>query len=164
MLAQFIASLIFLAPMMSAAITSSLTAFAFAPGVLKTQIPFLAYSACGILFTPAPALATANREDGTSYSSILKERTSMPTGFCELSVRLYPSSTGFASLEIELSFKISIFSPAFLNDTALCLSLAKKRKRKKNAFAFWLSGYLFSSSNFFMKSISAFTPSTGIAL
>ena len=36
--------------------TSSLTAFALAPGVLKTTIPLFVASSTGILFVPAPAL------------------------------------------------------------------------------------------------------------
>ena len=43
------------------AITSSLTAFAFAPGVLNTTIPFSAHLSSGMLLTPAPALATASK-------------------------------------------------------------------------------------------------------
>ena len=39
--------------------TSSATALAFAPGVLRTQIPCSVALATVILFTPAPALATA---------------------------------------------------------------------------------------------------------
>ena len=42
--------------------TISLTAFAFAPGVLKTTIPFSEHSLTGTLLNPAPALATALRE------------------------------------------------------------------------------------------------------
>ena len=42
-------------------ITSSLTAFAFAPGVLKTTTPVSVASLMGILLTPAPALAIADR-------------------------------------------------------------------------------------------------------
>jgi stage IV sporulation protein A len=46
-------------PKSKEAITSSATALALAPGVLKTTTPCFAYSSKGILFTPAPALATA---------------------------------------------------------------------------------------------------------
>ncbi len=42
----------------NAEITNSLTAFAFAPGVLNTTTPRFAYSSQGILFVPAPALPT----------------------------------------------------------------------------------------------------------
>ena len=38
--------------------TNSLTAFALAPGVLKTTTPFFDAISIGILFTPAPALPT----------------------------------------------------------------------------------------------------------
>ncbi len=49
-----------------AARTSSLTALAFAPGVLNTGIPRSVHAGTGILFTPAPALAIAISVDGTS--------------------------------------------------------------------------------------------------
>ena len=39
-------------------ITSSFTAFAFAPGVLNTTIPCLVASSIGMLFVPEPARAT----------------------------------------------------------------------------------------------------------
>ena len=55
------ASIIFLPPRNSSHSTSSFTALAFAPGVLNTTIPFSAYAATGMLFVPAPALATASR-------------------------------------------------------------------------------------------------------
>ena len=42
-------------------ITSSFTAFAFAPGVLKTTIPFSVASLIGMLLVPAPALAIHKR-------------------------------------------------------------------------------------------------------
>ena len=42
--------------------TNSFTAFALAPGVLKTTIPLSVHKSTGILFTPAPALEIALRE------------------------------------------------------------------------------------------------------
>ena len=42
-------------------ITSSLTALAFAPGVLKTTTPKSVAFSIGTLFTPAPALAIADK-------------------------------------------------------------------------------------------------------
>ena len=69
------------------AITSSFTPLAFAPGVLKTTMPFLAYSAWGMLFTPAPARATASsRSPGTS-SSIFAERTNTASASSNFSIR-----------------------------------------------------------------------------
>ena len=41
--------------------TSSFTAFALAPGVLNTTTPASAHLSSGMLFTPAPARATASR-------------------------------------------------------------------------------------------------------
>jgi len=52
-------------------ITSSFTAFAFAPGVLKTTIPFLVASSIGILFVPAPARAMHKRLSSKSLFEIL---------------------------------------------------------------------------------------------
>ena len=48
--------------------TASLTPLALAPGVLKTTMPCSAHLSSGILFTPAPALATARRPSGRSIS------------------------------------------------------------------------------------------------
>ena len=70
-----------------AAITSSFTPFAFAPGVLNTTMPFLAYSACGMLFTPAPARATARRFSPGVSSSILALRTNTASAAAKSSVR-----------------------------------------------------------------------------
>ena len=46
--------------------TSSLTALAFDPGVLKTGIPSAVSSSTGMLFVPAPQRAMARVEGGTS--------------------------------------------------------------------------------------------------
>ena len=59
-----------------AARTCSLTALAFAPGVLNTTIPLSAHLSSGILLTPAPALAIARRLSGNSISCILALLTS----------------------------------------------------------------------------------------
>ena len=61
-------------------ITSSLTAFAFAPGVLKTTTPFSAQASTGILFVPAPALAIAIVASLSSISCIEAERTIIAVG------------------------------------------------------------------------------------
>ena len=47
-------------------ITSSFTALAFAPGVLKTTIPFFVASSIGMLFVPAPARAIHKRLSSSS--------------------------------------------------------------------------------------------------
>ena len=62
------------APTSMPASTSSFTALALAPGVLKTTMPFLAYSSTGMLLVPAPARATATTDGGTSMPCILNER------------------------------------------------------------------------------------------
>ncbi len=58
-LSHSIPSMMFREARISAAIASSLTAMAFAPGVLKTTIPASAQRSRGILLTPAPARAIA---------------------------------------------------------------------------------------------------------
>ena len=75
-----------------AAITSSFTPFAFAPGVLNTTMPFFAYSAWGMLFTPAPARATASRFGPGVISSIFALRTKTASAEAKSSVRAYLSS------------------------------------------------------------------------
>ena len=80
-LTQSIASVIFLPPRKSSHSTSSLTAFAFAPGVLNTTMPFSVQAGMGMLFVPAPARATASRLLPRGYSCMLKLRSMMPSGF-----------------------------------------------------------------------------------
>src|SRR5688500_19143092 len=63
------------------AMTSSLTAFAFAPGALKTGIPRLESRATGMLFVPAPARATA-------FTLRSEEHTSELQSPCNLVCRL----------------------------------------------------------------------------
>ena len=53
-----------------AATTSSLTALAFAPGVLNTTTPSSANLSRGMLLTPAPALAIARTLSANSTSCI----------------------------------------------------------------------------------------------
>ena len=79
-----------------AAITSSFTPFALAPGVLNTTMPFFAYSAWGMLFTPAPARATARRFAPGTISSILALRTNTASAAAKSSVRAYLSSRLFS--------------------------------------------------------------------
>ena len=54
-----------------AAATSSFTALALAPGVLKTGIPRSLQTSSGMLFTPAPARAIAVTDSGISLSCSL---------------------------------------------------------------------------------------------
>ena len=67
------------------AMTISFTPLAFAPGVLNTTMPFWAHFSKGMLFTPAPARATASRFSGSSISCMEALRTRMPSAssmFC----------------------------------------------------------------------------------
>ena len=64
----------------SPAITSSLTALAFAPGVLKTGMPSLLSFATGMLFVPAPARPTHSTLSGIGMSCILNERSKIASG------------------------------------------------------------------------------------
>ena len=65
----------------SAAITNSFTAFAFAPGVLKTGMPRSVQTATGILFTPAPALAIARTVSGNLSAPMVALRTKIASGW-----------------------------------------------------------------------------------
>ena len=55
--------------------TISLTPFALAPGVLKTTIPFSEHASIGMVLTPTPARAMANKESGNVCSCRLKDLT-----------------------------------------------------------------------------------------
>ena len=61
-------------------ITSSFTAFALAPGVLKTGIPISVILSTGMLLVPAPQRAMARTLDSTSSSCSLCERSKMAWG------------------------------------------------------------------------------------
>ena len=61
--------------------TSSLTALAFAPGVLKTGMPSSEHRATGTLLVPAPHRAMARTVCGISSSWSLWERSSMACAF-----------------------------------------------------------------------------------
>ena len=64
-----------------AAITSSFTAFALAPGALKTGTPRALMSATGMLLTPAPARPIAFTLRGISMARMSRERTITASGF-----------------------------------------------------------------------------------
>ena len=55
---------IFLAAISKEAIVSSFTAFALAPGALKTGTPLSLIASTGILFTPAPEPVAVSTADG----------------------------------------------------------------------------------------------------
>ena len=88
--------------------TSSLTALAFAPGVLNTTTPFWVHSPTGTLFTPAPALATALSGfviDAASNLKLLNKIASAP-------VRSGPTSKlslgNFSKPSSEIALKVCI--------------------------------------------------------
>jgi hypothetical protein len=60
--------------------TSSFTAFAFAPGALKTGTPRALIAATGMLLVPAPARPIARTLAGISIACISAERTSTASG------------------------------------------------------------------------------------
>ncbi|MNC94208.1 hypothetical protein D3C83_110070 [compost metagenome] len=63
------------------AITSSLTALAFAPGALNTGTPRLLIFSTGILLTPAPARPMVLTLGPISIECMSWERTRMASGF-----------------------------------------------------------------------------------
>ena len=87
--AQSIAAVTLRLLMSRPSITSSFTAFALAPGVLNTTIPFSLHLSTGILFTPAPALAIASKSSPSSISCIEAERTSIACGLSISSPTVY---------------------------------------------------------------------------
>ena len=131
--------------MRSAATTSSLTPFAFAPGVLNTTIPFSAHLSSGMLLTPAPARATARRLSDSSRSCMDALLTRTASASAKLSVTSYVS--GKSSIpHLAIGFKQLIFTDMSFSPFSITIY------------------YLFSASNFFMNSTSFSTPSIGIAL
>ena len=79
-------SITFLEDTSIAQTTSSFTLLAFAPGVLKTTIPCSAQRSSGMLFTPAPALATAITLSGISIAFMSAERTRTASAWFKSSV------------------------------------------------------------------------------
>ena len=67
-------------PAMSIPMTSSATALALAPGVLKTTMPCSLHRSRGMLLTPAPARAMASRPSLKVVFSRSALRTRMPSG------------------------------------------------------------------------------------
>ena len=96
----------------AAQITSSFTAFAFAPGVLNTAMPCSEHLSIGILFTPAPARAIAKRPAPNCISCIEAERTIIAAGSSALSVQTYfaLSKRSVPHFAILLSVNISFIS------------------------------------------------------
>ena len=77
---------IFLAAISNEAIVSSFTAFAFAPGALKTGTPLSLIASTGILFTPAPARPIASIDRGILSSVSLCERRTIDVDFDKSSI------------------------------------------------------------------------------
>ena len=108
--------------------TSSLTALALAPGVLKTTIPFSAQRSRGMLFTPAPALAMARRLSENSISCISWLLTSIPSASSILSVSMYSSlkrerPAGDILFNVDILY---IFFPPISNEHNVSISLYER--------------------------------------
>ena len=74
-----------------------MTAFAFAPGVLKTTIPFSVQELTGMLFTPAPALEIAFRFSVRWLESSLVLLTNIPSGLEVSSFKLQEVPSNFSN-------------------------------------------------------------------
>ena len=137
-LAQLMPSTIFLEEISIPASTSSLTALAFAPGVLNTTIPVSLHLSTGMLFTPAPARAMARRLAGNGISFILKLRTSIASGFDISDAISYLSREKSPKPAGEILFNVWIL--------------------------YVMINQLFAFSNFSINSTNFTTPSRGMAL
>ena len=103
---QSIALVTFLLARSKPHITSSLTAFALAPGVLNTAMPRSVHLGIGILFTPAPARAIARRDSGISISCIAALLTIIASGDCVLSSIVYFASSNFDKPTFEILLRV----------------------------------------------------------
>ena len=105
--------------------TNSFTAFAFAPGELKTTIPCSAHLSTGILFVPAPALPIANSSVPNAKSCIFAERTRIPVGFSTASPTVYLDLSNKSVPQAAILFSVKIlymiFNANLLNNTKMCL-------------------------------------------
>ena len=127
------------------AITSSFTPFALAPGVLNTTMPRSAQASSGMLFTPAPARATARRFSENSISCMDALLTRIPSASAAESTISYSSGNSPVP-----SFEIGLRQCIFL----LFISVTSSASHHFACF--------FSNSR--INSTSASTPSIGIAL
>ena len=87
--AQLLAGIIWRTATIIEASTNSLTAFAFAPGVLNTTTPSSVKRSTGILLTPAPARETPIKRCEISISFKFSLRKIMASGF-SVFVKLNP--------------------------------------------------------------------------
>ena len=127
----------------SAQRTSSLTALAFAPGVLNTHIPFPVHLSTGMLLYPAPALAIESTLDGISVSCMDAERTITASGEAQSSVQKYFSASNLPRPAADILLRVKIL---YIQNQPLTEYQA------------------LSASNFSINSTSFLTPSIGIAL
>jgi hypothetical protein len=90
------------------AITSSLTAFAFAPGALNTGTPRFERAATGTLFVPAPARATAFTLLGIVIACISADRTMIASGSATSDDTAYRSRGNRSSPRAEMLLTVRI--------------------------------------------------------
>ena len=88
--------------------TSSLTALALAPGVLKTTMPSSAQRSTGTLLVPAPALAMARVFGANSVSCILALRTRMASGSAMPVPTVYLAGSSWLSPASEMLLRVRI--------------------------------------------------------
>ena len=117
--AQFEAATIFLLARSMPAITSSFTALALAPGVLKTTMPFSAHASTGILFTPTPARAIASSSSENSIDFMSWLRTTIPHASSIFSTSSY-LSVSFPRPTGEILFKVAILYILFIS---VCINM-----------------------------------------
>ncbi len=96
------------APISMPAMASSLTAFALAPGALKTGTPLALIASMGMLLVPAPARPIAATVSGISMSCILYDRTSMASGCAISDATSYRSRGKWRSPSTAMLFSVSI--------------------------------------------------------
>ena len=133
-------------PATSAPTTSSATALALAPGVLKTTMPARVQSSMGMLLVPAPARAMASRLSGRGAPCMSALRTRMP---CGASVSLSTSNRlagSLASPTGEMAFKVLM---VYIQSPFSVLCGAAYRRALRNCS---------------IKATSFSTPSAGMAL
>ena len=110
-------------PAISIPTTSSATALALAPGVLKTTMPCSLHRSRGMLLTPAPARAMASRFSLKSALSRSALRTRMPSG---ASVSTATSNRFLGSLASPtglMAFSVWMVNMAFPSLSAQALAL-----------------------------------------
>src|SRR6478736_1924946 len=112
------------------AMTSSFTALALAPGVLKTGMPRAASAATGMLLVPAPARATAITESGSAILCMSAERSSTASG------RSIPDATSYCARGMRSSpLGLMLFSVRMRNGSAMAtLELLHEADQCRDSF------------------------------